>query len=97
MSAEARIRSHFEENIAAQKAASETLPGAIEKAARLMARSLLNNGKIIADGDADAIRDHPHPIVQQFIHGEVSEDDLAVLRMSGEIANSQFSPRDFER
>ena len=58
---------------------------------------MLHNGKIIADGDADAIRDHPHPIVQQFIHGEVSEDDLAVLRMSGEIANSQFSPRDFEK
>jgi len=58
---------------------------------------MLHNGKIIADGDADSIRDHPHPIVQQFVTGEVSEDDLAVLRMSGEIATSQFSPRDFEK
>ncbi len=58
---------------------------------------MLHNGKIIADGDADHIRDHPHPTVQQFIKGEVSEDDLAVLRMSGEVAASQFLPRDFQQ
>jgi phospholipid/cholesterol/gamma-HCH transport system ATP-binding protein len=58
---------------------------------------MLHNGKIIADGDADHVRDHPHPIVQQFINGEVSQDDLAVLRMTGELARSQFSPRDFQQ
>ncbi|MBN1804029.1 MAG: ABC transporter ATP-binding protein [Sedimentisphaerales bacterium] len=57
---------------------------------------MLHNGKIIADGDADHIRNHPHPVVQQFICGQVSEDDLAVLRMSGNISQSQFLPRDFE-
>ncbi len=57
---------------------------------------MLHNGRIIADGDADHIRNHPHPTVQQFINGEVSEDDLAVLRMSGSIATSQFLPRDFQ-
>jgi len=57
---------------------------------------MLHNGKIIADGDADHIRNHPHPIVQQFIHGQVSEDDLAVLRLSGKISRAQFLPRDFE-
>ncbi len=58
---------------------------------------MLHNGKIIGDGDADHIRNHPHPTVQQFINGEVSEDDLAVLRMSGEVAASQFLPRDFQQ
>ncbi|MFQ6036035.1 MAG: ABC transporter ATP-binding protein [Sedimentisphaerales bacterium] len=58
---------------------------------------MLHNGKIIADGDADHIRNHPHPIVQQFINGQVSEDDLAVLRMSGTISQTQFLPRDFEQ
>ena len=58
---------------------------------------MLHNGKIIADGDADHIRDHPHPTVQQFINGQVSEDDLAVLRMSGAVATSQFLPRDFQQ
>ena len=57
---------------------------------------MLHNGKIVADGDAEHIRNHPHPIVQQFINGQVSEDDLAVLRMSGTIPPAQFLPRDFE-
>lgn len=57
---------------------------------------MLHNGRIIADGDADHIRAHPHPTVQQFINGQVSEDDLAVLRMSGTLATSQFLPRDFQ-
>ena len=57
---------------------------------------MLHNGKIIADGDADHIRNHPHPTVQQFINGQVSEDDLAVLRMSGSVSQAQFLPRDFE-
>jgi len=57
---------------------------------------MLHNGKIIADGDADHIRNHPHPVVQQFISGQVSEEDLAVLRMRGTISHTQFLPRDFE-
>ena len=58
---------------------------------------MLHNGKIIADGDADHIRNHPHPVVQQFINGQVSEDDLAVLRMTGSAGSAQFLPRDFEQ
>lgn len=57
---------------------------------------MLHRGKVIADGDADYIRGHPHPVVQQFINGQVSEDDLAVLRMSGTEFKAQFLPRDFE-
>jgi len=57
---------------------------------------MLHNGKIIADGDADHIRNHPHPIIQQFISGQVSEDDLAVLRVSGTLFQAQFLPRDFK-
>ncbi len=57
---------------------------------------MLHNGKIIADGDADYIRNHPHPVVQQFISGKVGDDDLAVLRMHGNISQTQFLPRDFK-
>jgi len=57
---------------------------------------MLHNAKIIADGDADHIRNHPHPNVQQFIAGQVSEDDLAVLRASATFSQAQFLPRDFE-
>ena len=57
---------------------------------------MLHHGKIIADGNAEHIRNHPHPVVQQFINGQVNEDDLAVLRASGTIFHAQFLPRDFE-
>ena len=57
---------------------------------------MLHRGKIIADGDADYIRNHPHPTVQQFINGHVGEDDLAVLRMSGTEFTTQFLPEDFQ-
>ncbi|MBN1975058.1 MAG: ABC transporter ATP-binding protein [Sedimentisphaerales bacterium] len=58
---------------------------------------MLHNGKIVADGNADYIRNHPHPIVQQFINGQVDDDDLALLRMKGTISQAQFLPRDFEQ
>jgi phospholipid/cholesterol/gamma-HCH transport system ATP-binding protein len=58
---------------------------------------MLHNGKIIADGDPDYIRNHPHPTVQHFIKGQVDDDDLAVLRMSGTVSQAQFLPRDFEQ
>jgi phospholipid/cholesterol/gamma-HCH transport system ATP-binding protein len=57
---------------------------------------MLHEGKIIADGDADYIRNHPHPKVQQFINGRVSDDDLASLRASGTIFETQYLPRDFK-
>ena len=57
---------------------------------------MLYNGEIIADGDSEGIRNHPHPTVQQFIKGQVGEDDLAVLRLNGAAARTQFLPRDFE-
>lgn len=41
---------------------------------------MLHKGKIVADGDADHIRDNPLPIVQQFIHGQVSREDLDALQ-----------------
>ncbi len=58
---------------------------------------MLHHGKIIADGDADHIENHSHPAVQQFIKGQVSEDDLAVIRMGGEELKSQFLPEDFRQ
>jgi phospholipid/cholesterol/gamma-HCH transport system ATP-binding protein len=57
---------------------------------------MLHNGKIIADGDAEHIHNHPHPVVQQFITGQASEDDLAVLRARVDVSKAQFLPRDFE-
>lgn len=57
---------------------------------------MLHQGRIIADGNADYIRNHPNPIVQQFIQGRVSENDLAALRLGGTKYETQFTPKDFE-
>lgn len=54
---------------------------------------MLHKGKIVADGDADYIRNHPSEIVQQFINGEMSEQDLAALRSNGS-GTEQFQPVD---
>ena len=57
---------------------------------------MLHNGRIIADGDADYIRSHPEEVVQQFINGQVGEDDLAILRRSRTSFQAQFKPRKVE-
>lgn len=57
---------------------------------------MLHEGKIVADGKADYIRKHPHPVVQQFINGETGKDELAVLRADSAVSQAQFLPGDFE-
>lgn len=42
---------------------------------------MLHDGKIVVDGTAEDIRNHPYPIVQQFINGQISEKDMASLRL----------------
>lgn len=57
---------------------------------------MFHKGRIIADGNADYIREHPNDIVQQFIHGRVGEAELAALRFGGTRFETQFTPEDFE-
>jgi phospholipid/cholesterol/gamma-HCH transport system ATP-binding protein len=57
---------------------------------------VLYDGKIIAEGDADRIRNHPNDVVQQFIHGRVSEADLEALRLGGTRFKTQYGPEDFK-
>ncbi|MHC5155172.1 MAG: ABC transporter ATP-binding protein, partial [Planctomycetota bacterium] len=56
---------------------------------------MLYNGRIIADGNADDIRNHPHDTVQQFIHGRIGDAELAALRLGGTRFKTQFAPEDF--
>jgi phospholipid/cholesterol/gamma-HCH transport system ATP-binding protein len=58
---------------------------------------VLHEGKILADGDAEYIRNHPNPVVQQFIKGQASEEDLAAIRASGVISQTHFELRDLGR
>ena len=58
---------------------------------------MLHKGGIIADGDAEHIRGHPHEVVQQFINGRLNEQDLAVLRTSEALKPNQFLPEDLQQ
>jgi phospholipid/cholesterol/gamma-HCH transport system ATP-binding protein len=57
---------------------------------------MLHEGKIIADGDAEHIRNHSSEVVQQFINGRVGEEDLDVLKQSNSVAGVKFQPQDVE-
>ncbi len=57
---------------------------------------MLHEGHILADGDAEHIRNHPHPVVQSFIHGRLSEAELEALRHGGTKFKTQYHPEDFE-
>ena len=57
---------------------------------------MLHEGRVVADGDADYIKNHPNPVVRQFIHGQVDEADLAALRLGGTKFQTQFGPEDFK-
>ncbi len=56
---------------------------------------MLHHGKIIADGDADYIHNHPDPIVQQFIKGEISKKELEQLQKASVGTNIRL-PGDIE-
>jgi phospholipid/cholesterol/gamma-HCH transport system ATP-binding protein len=56
---------------------------------------MLHNSKIIADGNADYIRNHPDPIVQQFIKGEISKKELEQLHKAS-AGSSVHLPCDVE-
>jgi len=58
---------------------------------------MLYGGRIIANGDADHIRNHPNPKVQQFINGQVDQADLAALRLGGTKYQTQYSEDDFKQ
>jgi phospholipid/cholesterol/gamma-HCH transport system ATP-binding protein len=49
---------------------------------------MLHNGSIIADGDADYIRNHSDLVVQQFIKGEAGRKDLEAIRAAS-VSNSR--------
>ncbi len=43
---------------------------------------MLHQGRIIADGDPDYIRNHSDPVVQHFVTGQVSPEELEILKQS---------------
>ena len=57
---------------------------------------MVHEGRIVADGDVDHIRNHPNHIVQEFINGQVSETERAALCLGGTKIQPQYLPEDFK-
>ena len=55
---------------------------------------MLHKGRIIADGDAEHIRNHHHPVVQHFINGQVSEDEVRRMVQEAVTDITPFPPTD---
>jgi len=51
---------------------------------------MLHKGEIIADGSPDYIRNHSDSIVQHFINGQVSDEELGILRTSSQFDRSKL-------
>lgn len=60
MDAETRVREHFAESIATKQASVEQLSAAIANGGALMARSLLDDGKILSCGNGGSAGDSQH-------------------------------------
>ncbi len=56
----ARVREHFEESMATKQASLDAISGSIVEAGELMARSLLNEGKIMSCGNGGSAADSQH-------------------------------------
>jgi phospholipid/cholesterol/gamma-HCH transport system ATP-binding protein len=54
---------------------------------------MLHKGRIYADGDAEHIRHHPDPVVQEFVTGRVSEDELAAITHNAAFLKVQIQPK----
>jgi phospholipid/cholesterol/gamma-HCH transport system ATP-binding protein len=51
---------------------------------------MLHKGEIIADGSPDYIHNHSEPVVQHFINGQVSDEELKILRTSSQFDRSKL-------
>jgi D-sedoheptulose 7-phosphate isomerase len=60
MDAESLVSEHFAESVATKQTAAQVLAPAIVRAGQLMARSLLDDGKILSCGNGGSAADSQH-------------------------------------
>ena len=51
---------------------------------------MLHEGKVIADGQPEYIKNHPSHIVQEFIQGQIGQEDIALLQKGGRSLNNSI-------
>ena len=83
MDAESLVSEHFAESMATKKAAAKVLAPAIARAGLLMARSLLDDGKIFSCGNGGSAADAQHFSAEMLNRFELERyRHLEIRRMS---------------
>src|SRR5258706_3994368 len=74
----ARVAAHFAESVKLKQHAAEVLGAPITKAARILAESLKNGGKVMACGNGGSAADAQHVCAQPVDRFEAQRATLAV-------------------
>lgn len=77
-----RISDHFEQSIAAKRAASDTLGVPLAQAIELMTTCLMNSGKILACGNGGSAADAQHFAAELINRFEMERPPLAAIALT---------------
>lgn len=79
---EERVRTHFEESIAAKRQAAEVLAGPTAEAAQMLLECLMNDGKILVCGNGGSAADAQHFAAELTGRFEKERMELAALALT---------------
>jgi len=82
MDAESLVSEHFAESVATKQAAAQVLAPAIARAGQLMARSLLDDGKILSCGNGGSAADSQHFSAELLNRFEMERPGLPAVALT---------------
>jgi D-sedoheptulose 7-phosphate isomerase len=82
MDAESLVLEHFAQSVVAKQAAANVLPPAIARAGQLMARSLLDDGKIFSCGNGGSAADAQHFSAELLNRFEMERPGLPAIALT---------------
>jgi len=82
MDAESLVNEHFADSVATKQAAANVLAPAIARAGQLMAKSLLNDGKILSCGNGGSAADSQHFSAELLNRFEMERPGLPAIALT---------------
>jgi len=82
MDAESLVNEHFADSVATKQAAANVLAPAIARAGQLMAKSLLNEGKILSCGNGGSAADSQHFSAELLNRFEMERPGLPAIALT---------------
>jgi D-sedoheptulose 7-phosphate isomerase len=82
MDAESLVKQHFTESVSTKNAAAEVLAPAIARAGQLMARSLLDDGRIFSCGNGGSAADSQHFSAELLNRFEMERPGLPAIALT---------------